>query len=331
MTKILDRSNKHSIFLSPQKSGSDPYTVDVPPGEVFHSARLTILDIHLPADAHISLQPPRGAQGNLQLIVDWKCQPNTMVSYQLEAFSCPPGDLQPGVHSPVTRSLVGFLPSQDGFHFNNSFDPVPTVTIPTPFGAISVGDASKGLCGGMVYAALDYFNAHRPIPPVQTPPEAGPLFGFIVERLVVSFDIPTLGFMKFVELMNPNFPDFQPLGKRPPLVPLSRAWTMIRQEWPILKKNLDAGRACPLGLVEVLSTDVSRLGENHQVLTYGYDLVDDELTLYIYDPNYHDDDAITLKLNVADPNQAVNLAYSKGNPVYCFFHTDYTPVSPVQV
>jgi hypothetical protein len=224
--------------------------------------------------------------------------------------------------------MTGFIPSRDGFHFDNSFDPVHTITIQTPFGELGVGDASKGLCGGMVYSALDYFNARIGIPPDQTPPSDGPLFNYLVERLIISFGIPTLGFMKYVELMNPNFPNFQPIGKKVPLIPISRAWCMVRQEWPAIKKNLDAGHACPLGLVEVISTDVTRLGENHQVLACGYDLVDDNLTVFIYDPNFSDDDTVTLKLNISDPNQAVNVTYSKGNTIHCFFHTDYTFLMP---
>jgi hypothetical protein len=92
MTKILDQGNKHSIFLSPEKGGTDDYPFIIPPGEVFHSARLTILDIHLPAEANIVEQPVRGAQGSQHLIIEWKCNPNTMVVYQIEAFSCPPSE-----------------------------------------------------------------------------------------------------------------------------------------------------------------------------------------------------------------------------------------------
>ncbi len=328
MTKVLNQGNKHSIFLPPGKTGVDEYPFTIPAGEVFHSARLTIMDLQMPAVAQIESQPVRGAQGDQVLRVEWKCKPKTMVAYQVEGFSCPPADLDPGVRSRVTRQMSGFLPSQNGFHFDNSFDPVHTITIQTPFGEIGIGDASKGLCGGMVYAALDYFNAGRSIPPDRTPPTAGSLFDYIVERLFFSFDIPTLGFMKYVEFMNPRFPDFQPALRRTSLTPLSRAWCMIRQEWPVIKKSIDSGHACPLGLVKILSKEVKRLGENHQVLAYGYDLVDDNLALYIYDPNFSDDDTVSLKLNIRDPNQAVKVSYSKESPLYCFFHTDYNFMMP---
>jgi hypothetical protein len=52
----------------------------------------------------------------------------------------------------------------NGFHFNNEFPPRPDVTINVPpIGIIGIGDASNGLCGGMVYAARDFFDAALPI------------------------------------------------------------------------------------------------------------------------------------------------------------------------
>lgn len=53
-------------------------------------------------------------------------------------------------------SPQGFLPSRHGFAFVNSWPSEPAVVLTTPFGKIGVGNASAGLCGGMVFAALDY-------------------------------------------------------------------------------------------------------------------------------------------------------------------------------
>ncbi len=52
-----------------------------------------------------------------------------------------------------------FLPSQDAFAFTNAWPSEPAVVVPTPFGKISIGNAAAGLCGGMVFAALDYWHA----------------------------------------------------------------------------------------------------------------------------------------------------------------------------
>jgi hypothetical protein len=60
--------------------------------------------------------------------------------------------------------VPGFLPSNAGLRFPNSFPRVPVRRIGIP-GVLSIplGDASNGLCGGMAFAARDYFEADRPL------------------------------------------------------------------------------------------------------------------------------------------------------------------------
>ena len=54
-------------------------------------------------------------------------------------------------------------------------------------GSIGVGDASTGLCGGMVYTVADLFAAGVPVPPDREPPANGsPRFKSIVRRQVES-------------------------------------------------------------------------------------------------------------------------------------------------
>jgi hypothetical protein len=63
----------------------------------------------------------------------------------------------------VKRAVPGFLPSTSGLHFNNSFARVPLRSIGIPeVVAVPIGGASDGLCGGMAFAARDYFEAGRP-------------------------------------------------------------------------------------------------------------------------------------------------------------------------
>lgn len=57
-----------------------------------------------------------------------------------------------------------FLPSRDGLAFTNTWPPEPALSLPSPFGTIGIGNAANGLCGGMIFAALDYWNAGRPAP-----------------------------------------------------------------------------------------------------------------------------------------------------------------------
>ena len=63
-------------------------------------------------------------------------------------------------------SVPGFLPSTRGFHFANAWPPGPTVRFgPLDPRLIGVGDASTGLCGGMVYTVADLFAAGVSVPP----------------------------------------------------------------------------------------------------------------------------------------------------------------------
>ena len=68
------------------------------------------------------------------------------------------------------------------------------------FGKVRVGDASNGLCGGMVFTVLDVFTAG--LPPLQDgrPSAHTPLYSYIVARLVDSFDVPN-GVLKYFDWM----------------------------------------------------------------------------------------------------------------------------------
>ncbi len=327
MTKILNETVRRGVFFPSASARDDAFAITIPPGEKFHSCRLTIMDTTFGGEARIKSQPRAGATGSSRVVVEWDGGPASLVEYQVEAFSCPQVVAPGTTPAPVTRQMTDFVPSLHGFHFDNCFEAVPPFKL---IGELRYGDASKGMCGGMVYAALDYFNAGLELPrtaPRETSirygsPLHGPLFDYLGQRLFQSFDIPD-GVKTYIELMNPGFPDALRRGSLG-LPPRSRAWRMLRQEWPFLKRKLDSGQAWPLGLIRVETDDVSQIGNNHQVMAYGYDLDGSQLTIFIYDPNLHDRDDITLVLNVADAEHKVPVAYSDaGAPVYCFFQTRY--------
>jgi hypothetical protein len=225
--------------------------------------------------------------------------------------------------------VPGFLPSTSGLRFANSFARVPVRRIGIP-GVLSlgIGDASNGLCGGMVFAARDYLEAGRPPPPDTAPPSEGPLFDYLVDRLFDSFDLP-LGPGRYLQLMSPVLPDGETLLGRLGLGPHGRAWRMIRQEWPKVRADLDAGHPSPLGLVKVRSSNPFDLKENHQVLVYGYELREDAVVLRLYDPNLPGRDDVTLSLGLRDPTRPASLAASPpGRRVLAFFRVTYRPEAP---
>lgn len=225
--------------------------------------------------------------------------------------------------------LTGFLPSSSGFKFGNSFPPVPLKKIEVLGLQIAIGDASFGLCGGMIYAVMDYFEAKMPIPINPTSPTSGPLFEYIVKRQIKSLHLP-LGLIKYMVLMNPFLPDHETTASKIRAAPHGRTWRMMKEEWPRIKDDLDKGKLSPLGLVRAKSLNPFQIRKHHQVLAYGYDLNENNLTIHIYDPNYPNDDHVTLSLNIVKPESKTTVVHSKSfEPIYSFFRTDYKFSRPV--
>jgi hypothetical protein len=325
MSRVLSSNRKHSSVRRIRRRGTDSFTLIPPEGEAYHGCLLTLYEADSHSGAKVITQPPHGALGTQEISVEWWHGTGDRVSYQLEAFTRP-------VDSPAngpspTQQVTGFVPRQHGFHFANAFPPVPDITIPIPFGRVEFGDASKGLCGGMVFCALDYFLAGRPIPAETRPPTTGMLFDTFVRRLLNSFNLP-MGILDYIVLMHPDYPDGETRSGGI-FAPHGRAWRTIRVEWPIIKQIIDSGKPCPLGLVRLKTKDLAKLGENHQVLATGYDVTDDVLTLFIYDPNLPDRDDLTLSMSLATPEQPTPITYSHhASPVHAFFHVNYKFRSP---
>ncbi len=229
----------------------------------------------------------------------------------------------------MRQQAASFLPSHDGFAFTNSWPSAPAISVPTPFGSIGVGNASLGLCGGMVFAALDYWGAQAK-PPTAQPAPATPLFRFIVKRLIDSWHIPA-GVAEYYQWM--NLPDadtsFSLLG-RTLISQRGLSWRTIEQQWPQVKASLDSGQPAALGIVTVASPNPGTLGNNHQVLAYAYQLTPPVVTLRVYDPNTGPADDVHIMFSTAAPAAATTFVHNIniGWPVRGFFLTGYSPASP---
>ena len=231
--------------------------------------------------------------------------------------------------APELKVPDGFDPLADGFAFTNSWPAAPAVTVPTPFGPVGIGNAANGLCGGMVFAALDYWIAGR-IPPAARPAPGAPLYKFIVRRLVDSWHVPA-GVLEYYQWM--NLPDgdvsASVLG-RSVVVQRGVPWRTIEQQWPLVKASIDQGVPAPLGVVTVKSANVAQLGQNHQVGAYAYAVSGTGVTVRVYDPNSGRNDGIFIRFDTSAPQQATsfNTNINIDLPVRGFFMTGYTPVSP---
>jgi hypothetical protein len=183
---------------------------------------------------------------------------------------------------------TSFTPQRHGFHFPNAFT-TTVVTIPG-FGPIT----TSGLCGGMTYAALDYYLSGRPTPTHRSgdfpggaavPPQPDRLGQYILDRQLSSFN----------PLVNPSVVKFvtqaAPFGR-------SAYQVTIQDEWQLIKNEIDAGSPCPIGLI----ADSLNPTQSHQVLAVGYDEAAGRV-LWIYDCNYPD---TTVTLTFDDATERIN-------------------------
>ena len=148
----------------------------------------------------------------------------------------------------------------------------------------SVNLPSYGMCGGMAYTSLDYWNAKAAVPygdtsadqPMRTAPSQASLRSTIWQRLIDSL---TGGgclqqTIKWSLVLNQVPPALG--GGAGTLL----SWTA--QEWLKIKANIDAGKPCPIGLLY----NNRDIWDQHQILVYGYDLLPNGAKLYVYDNNF---------------------------------------------
>jgi hypothetical protein len=205
---------------------------------------------------------------------------------------------------------TGFTPQQHGFHFDNDF--VNKLADLPGFGEIE----TYGRCGGMAWAALDFYNARLPVPAdTRLPGDDDPLARYIDRRLLDSFLTPAA--LQFVTwtLAPDNGPWF--------LRGVSE-WTREDQV-PRLRRLIDAGQPVALGLVG--ARDLTQVGAgNHQVVAYGYEVDEPARTtrIFVYDNNNHDEEVV-LTCDRRGPNVE---ASNRRQPWRGLFVQDYRPVTP---
>ena len=251
------------------------------------------------------------------------------------------------------NAVPGFLPSVHGLRFANAFPPGPTVRLgPLDTRFLGFGNAAAGLCGGMALTARDLFEAGLTAPPDHDPPANGaPRFRALVRRQVESLDwlrVP----LRYLDLqaLRPDPPRGLAtlLRREPPRVPA------VLEEWPRIRRDIDAGRPPVVGLVRWSGLDPWALTRNHQVLAFAYEAEQGSITIRVYDPNHPGRDDVELRVSIdpedpadsadpADPAAAaaaadprrpwrdrIRLAQSTGEPLLGFFRQPYPPPRSVR-
>jgi hypothetical protein len=240
---------------------------------------------------------------------------------------------------PAGPRSTGFLPDRDGFKFSNQWPNTP-YSLPPLKGTMldyKYGNARNGLCGGMVFAARDYFEAGLSIPEVTTAPvdEHDPLFQYLVDRLFATFSVDSVSLM--LKLMNPLFPDTDENILGALGLAAGRSSVMANEEWPLIRADIEAGRPSPMVLITVKSTLPWDLGKCHQVLAYAYDVHADDILLRVYDPNQPMCNDVTMRFNIRTVAEAIRVEHNihvfedddtSPRPIYCFARMNYTQRTP---
>jgi hypothetical protein len=185
---------------------------------------------------------------------------------------------------PDARRFTDFRPSQHGFRFTNRFKGSP---LPFSLGALEkyiTVPNTFGLCGGMSFAAADYYLADRTPPGDIEPPEKdSSLYTYLYNRQLDSLGDSLAAVPRFARWM--SLPDASPAG--------TGALT-VTGLGPILQR-IRQGEPAHLGLVLVSTRQGGKLWENHQVLGYAADPTPGHgLTVRIYDPNFPINDGAAL-------------------------------------
>jgi len=182
-----------------------------------------------------------------------------------------------------------FEPAKHGFHFSNNHMKWEIGAIPFAAGTV--------LCGGMAYAAIDFWTHKLPIPPDSTaPPPGHPVNEYILTRQITAHGNTLPRYL---------------LG----FIPTPSVFSSNSNEYSILRSCLTKGSPIPLCLVGP--------GYGHHVVAYSCtDL--GEKSIGIYDPNSPNrGGTVTLPA----PNQVKN-SLSQKNYHAMFVDIYYRPIKP---
>lgn len=261
---------------------------------------------------------------------------------------------------------LAFRPDADGFLFPNSFTwdateraalagtslaIVPAVVallaLDPALGAIAAGAAATylaipstplpnenmyGLCGGMVYAALDHWYAHMPIPRGATTSDQ-PLRGTSGEPIRVMIWNRLIDSLTSGGVLSRTLEWMLRLNIVPSFLGGGAEWLNdhTAEEWKVLKRHIDQGEPCPIALVG----DTLLAWSQHQILVYGYEDSGTTKIMYVYDPNVPHDYAETADtrylfsfspsglIDIDKPSESSGIGMLKG-----FFCSNYTRVMP---
>jgi hypothetical protein len=218
-----------------------------------------------------------------------------------------------------------FKPSIHGWPFVNSFD------YSFLFNKVTIG---MGFCGGMCWDALDKFYSNTRIDrALKHPVQGEQLYNELFKVQEDSLPIETLAKI-YDWQQSPDIDHaFDPLHGN--LNIYHSLGFKSKNEWQSIQSALDSHKPVTLTLI-ASSNDFNLLNmsNNHRVVVYGYTtrgLNDNDkiqgtknpniqrVDMMIYDPNYPNDDHVTLSFYVDCDDNWIGLTHNRGDNFHGFF------------
>ncbi len=218
-----------------------------------------------------------------------------------------------------------FNAEEHGFRFVNYFDFSENLELSiAPFLSIfgvdniDLGRIIYGLCGGMCFAALDYFYAPESIPNYTDRPSPNKhpqLYSYLVQRQNDSLSLNTISLNTIRKLFRWLFRKNAEIQK-----------LTLENEFPKMRRLLRQNQ--PVVLVLMRGDDLTDATKNHQVVATSYtqNIIKKQATISLYDPN-HPGKQPTIFMEYGS-GSVQNLQQSTGEELYGFFVNDYTRKTP---
>jgi hypothetical protein len=206
---------------------------------------------------------------------------------------------------------VAFTSREHGFKFSNLFTN-HVVKVP----ALGIDITTRGRCGGMAAAALDYWHNGLAIPDDGALPTDGSVLGdYIYARLI---DTMVANGWKFFHFM--RTPDHPTL-----LNGIGVARATREEEFPRIRAILDSGKPCLLGLSRARA--IGEMSDDHQAVVYGYESDERYTHLLIYDNRFPNREDRLRFTTTYDPSER-EIVQTTGEVWRGLFAEPYAPVTP---
>jgi len=201
---------------------------------------------------------------------------------------------------------TNFIPASHGYKFPNRFEHnLPNILIKT-----IIRNSVYGLCGGMVFSALDYFFDKSLLNSETSPTNLTPEFvNYLWQR---QFD--SMPLTNYFSLVRKTFQNDRKL-----------MMDTINHQIPLIIESLNAG--VPSIIIIIRSKNIKNPTDNHQILLTDYKINGPITEFTSYDPNHPSKDTF---LRICRIFEEESITQSTGERVRGFFVNKYRQKTPWQ-